>query len=500
MRLLYLVLFLFPCLTTDAQKRYLYPVFADIKITESVVYGQNFTIMPLLQVPSQGHTLRESLRMDVYEPQGDTASARPLVVLVHDGFLLPQQFTGNCSGTRKDGEIVALAHQLAERGFVVAAIDYRLGWNPFLSTEWLRRFMFVNAIYRGVQDSRTCIRFFKKDFMQTNIYRIDPGKVILWGVGMGGTITLASATLDSMNDWDKEKFRMPDGMLMISDTINGNLDATNFCYDYPLPGLGFMDTLCIPNHEGYSGKSAIGVNMGGFLLDIAWLQANDIPQISFAAPASFFPFECSDFYLWMQYSPEYLPLLNEVAGSCAVQDQQFSLGNSSMWLNAGFTDPLTQHSLLINGGTEGFYPFAGTTDQAPWQYTITPVWPDTNCIDHAAAASLYIDTILQYFAPRACAVLGLEPSCNAVSNNKPEGRTRCSVSVSPNPAVNAVRIAANDDIQSVEIYDMQGRFIQRHDGLNTNNLEIQCPTLPDGVYLLKVRLVHGFGVATVILQ
>lgn len=56
--------------------------------------------------------------LDLYRPAGDSAPDKPLVLYVHGG--------GFSGGRRNDPELVALARDLARRGYAVASISYRL--------------------------------------------------------------------------------------------------------------------------------------------------------------------------------------------------------------------------------------------------------------------------------------------------------------------------------------------------------------------------------------
>lgn len=49
-------------------------------------------------------------------------------------------------------------------GYVVASVDYRLGWDPVNTSKDIRVFSLINAAYRGVQDASTCIRFSKRRY------------------------------------------------------------------------------------------------------------------------------------------------------------------------------------------------------------------------------------------------------------------------------------------------------------------------------------------------
>lgn len=489
-----------------AQKRYFDPIFQHVKVTEDIVYGSNFAI-PLLTPPGF-HPFRQSLLMDVYEPDGDSLSDRPLVVLLHGGYFLPPPNNGNCNGTKRDGEIVELAQRLARRGYLVAAMDYRIGWNPVASTELARRFTFVNAVHRGVQDARTCVRFFRKDHLEENQFRIDPEKIILWGTETGSFIALASATLDDMSDWDSEQFQISPGFPMLQDTFNGNLDGTSVgtvsqVYNQ-ITGYSVGDTLCSPNHVGYTSDVALVVNMSEGLLDSSWLQTNEIPIISFATPSVTLGGPvvintCDMYCLGCWQFPFPAVVLAEVAGSCVVQSRQNELGNNAVWHNASFNDPISTYSLAINEGREGFYPFWGATEPAPWAFSTMQTLPpsmvcDTNAID----AKAYLDTIIAYFVPRACVVLNLDIQCNSVLMAQKSAPNRTLLEVIPNPARNETWIRASEPMVSYEIYTLQGNLVQSRTGISEINILIQKGNFPAGLYLIKAYLSQDLILAKLI--
>lgn len=107
--------------------------------------------------------------MDVYTPEGDTQEARPLVVIAHGGFFL--------AGSNDGVEVVSLCEDLAQMGYVVASMSYRLGVNLLgdLSTE------FIKAVWRGVHDSRAAVRFFRHSVDYGNPWAIDTNRIYLGG-------------------------------------------------------------------------------------------------------------------------------------------------------------------------------------------------------------------------------------------------------------------------------------------------------------------------------
>ena len=114
-----------------AQTRYVEEVFADVTVTSNIVYGTNISVMPALVGLPPGP---QDLVMDVYEPEGDTETDRPLLLYFHTGNFLPVYMNGGPTGTKTDSCAVELCTRFAKMGYVVASVDYRLGWNPLAVT------------------------------------------------------------------------------------------------------------------------------------------------------------------------------------------------------------------------------------------------------------------------------------------------------------------------------------------------------------------------------
>ena len=91
--------------------------------------------------------------------------------------------------------------QFAKKGYVAIALGYRLGWNPTSDDENVRRRTLIQAAYRGLQDTRTATRILRKSVAEDgNPYGISC-KIAVGGLGTGGYISLAAATL---NDYETE--------------------------------------------------------------------------------------------------------------------------------------------------------------------------------------------------------------------------------------------------------------------------------------------------------
>lgn len=203
-------------------QRYTSEIFTDVTVTQDVTYGSNATIL-FLAVAMEA--IPQDLKMDIYTPDTDTETNRPLVLIFHTGNFLPPTFNGGCGGTKGDADVVELATRLAKMGYVAATVDYRLGWDPTNPEQSLRTFTIINAAYRGVQDSRTAVKFFKRSVAEdNNPYGIDPDKVAMWGFGTGAYVTYGSATLNTVEDTWIPKFFLGANPMIVPG-INGDLNA-----------------------------------------------------------------------------------------------------------------------------------------------------------------------------------------------------------------------------------------------------------------------------------
>ncbi len=147
--------------------RYQNKIFPAIPIvTTDVVYGNNIKYDGSNQV----------LKMDIYEPQCDVATARACVIIIHGG--------GFVAGTKSDLPYVQLCVGLAQVGYVVASIEYRLGFPQ-------DQYGFNSAIMRGVHDGRAAVRFMRDNALNGgNTWRIDPNIIYFGGPSAGGITAL----------------------------------------------------------------------------------------------------------------------------------------------------------------------------------------------------------------------------------------------------------------------------------------------------------------------
>ncbi len=479
----------------NAQARYLDEVFSDVKVTPDVTYGVNATIL-YLQLFQQA--IPEALKMDIYEPEGDTESARPLVILFHTGNFIPPQFNGGCSGTRKDDTSVEICKQFARRGYVAASAEYRLGWDPTNTDQTVRVYTLINAAYRGVQDSRTAVRFFKKTAAENgNPYNIDPNKIMLYGVGTGGYITYASATLDTITDTWIPKFVTPQGP-MVNEIINGNLDGTSFgVTPFAIPPFPAGDTLCYPNHTGYSSNFQMAVALGGALGDTSWIGANDPPTLGIQVTTDpFAPYNIADLIV----PPPLNLTVVEVMGS-GTSIPIFNARGANDVFNHPFIDPVSTHVATVDGGSHGLYPFFSNdpTEGSPWGFTnaIEPYGVTGSACDTAfyTGARPYLDSIMTFVAPRACLALDLGCNLSGYSATKEIlDAPTIGLKISPNPASDVVRFLTAEEfpIEHIYVYDMNGRLVKVNTDVNSSQFTMMRYDLAPGAYVAKVMVKDGF--------
>ncbi len=395
----------------NAQTRYIDEVFSEVDIQSNVTYGVNATV---LYYAIAGEAVPEALKMDIYTPVGDTETERPLMLYFHTGNFLPSAYVspqlnnGGTGGQKTDSSAVEICQRFARMGYVVASCDYRLGWNPIAPTQEERVNTLINAVYRGVQDCRTAIRFFRKSHAEMgNIFGIDTSRIVTFGQGSGGYITLANASLDIYEDVLLPKFFGSNNLPMVIEIVNGNLDGTTIGIN-PLTG----DTLCYPNHVGYSSNVNATVNLGGAIGDISWFDETDGPVISFHTPTDpFTPY--GDGMVIVPVQPTPLNVV-EVSGSFSVQQLATEFGNNAIFetIGNGVADPFpsyTSASLLHNEGNLGLFPLVRPSsqpyDSAPWEWW-APTNPNnsnglvTNPDMSALKGRTFCDTIIKFTAPR----------------------------------------------------------------------------------------------------
>ena len=190
-----------------------------------------------------------TLRMNIYQPNQttDTLSKRPVIIFCFGG--------GFVTGQRDEASMLRLCEVFARRGFVTATIDYRIGMN-ISDPEMAKR-----AVYRGIQDGRSAVRFFRNN---ANTYKIDPNQIFISGHSAGGFVALHNIYLD------KESER----------------PASTFTWLTTRPDLGTLDAIgdnqTDANGNPVSGKANAAMGFAGALGETSYIEgATDAPGVYF---------------------------------------------------------------------------------------------------------------------------------------------------------------------------------------------------------------------------
>lgn len=512
--------------------RYVDEIFTDVESMTDITYGANVTIITVADTSIMAPSI-DTLMLDVHTPAGDTETSRPLVVLFHTGNFLPQLVNGQINGDKQDPYVVHLAQKLVRRGYVVACPNYRLGWNPIAIEQDERTETLINAAYRGVQDAKTVARFFRRSIEeQNNPFGIDGDKFVAWGVGTGAYISLAATSLDDFEDTLLPKF--------IKEDENGN----------PVP---MVDTLLvgdpdglttgvinIPNHPGFNGDYQLCTNMGGALGDVSWLDESDPPIISFHVPSD--PF--APYTTGVLKVPTTGDLVVEVSGSYDAQATAHDLGLNDVFVNGVFDDEVTSAANSRNDGLEGLMPmprplWPNPTDPmefvpleaGPWEFWDATFWgtepwgqlglngpggpcegaPIELCNWHLISlrsnpdmsfdkADSYQDSIVQYYAPRACLALDLA-ECAALYSSVGDEFIANEISISPNPVKDQFIINADElTIESITIHDITGKTLEVRKNVGSSIAKFDRQDWGSGFYLARVQINDRFVTKKFILE
>lgn len=111
----------------------------------------------------------EPLSLDVYEPISDSSKQRPVVIFIHGG--------GYKEGSKEDAADIST--KLAERGYVVISMNYRLKTDPFRNFE-----LTISDAYEDISDVIGWIQ------NHANMYGLDSNKIVIGGDSAGGYLAM----------------------------------------------------------------------------------------------------------------------------------------------------------------------------------------------------------------------------------------------------------------------------------------------------------------------
>lgn len=513
MKKILLVVGLLSSLVALTAQRYLSPVFNTLNVQKDVEYGQNFIIQT---IPTIGHTSRQSLKCDVYTPQGDTAEKRPLVIFLHGGRFFPKNIIGSPIGDKVDSSAVEICSRLSKMGYVAVSATYRLGWYITASYQDDRSYSLINSIYRGVQDVNTCIRYFKKNAF---LYGIDTSRVVVWGEEAGSYIALSAATLTSTSKLIATKY--PQGKFiyqgnptfpMLDESINGDIEAkkTTITPTRILQYLPPNDTICLANAVDdttrFTSNFHLCVNMSGAIPDLSWIDRQTMPIISFHCPPSnptyISPYKegLLDACTIGRVSCGWPLHIFNVQGSFLINQRADSMGTNAVF--SKITPQYDPYQNILKARTDGnliqgLFPFYSDVI-FPFQFwslsdTFSSRELSVNPNMSAAKARRYIDSFITYFAPRACLALNL--GCKNIVLGLNDVKTETiPLTISPNPTTDKVLFESTiqEPIQSIALYNIDGQLVFSQQNINSSQYTLFKSNCPKVCLSLKLLLKKAF--------
>jgi poly(3-hydroxybutyrate) depolymerase len=218
--------------------RYGQEIFTDFDLTADIVYGNNVT---------WNNSGSIDVELDVYQPTGDTETARPLLIFIHGGTFI--------GGGKQFSDVKPLAEMFARKGYVTSSMNYRLGMNNLLAPGGPDESDASEAVMRGTQDARAAVRFFKKSVKDNgNPYGIDTTNIFLVGSSAGGFVALHLAYLDQVSE-------IPAAIDMSDASLAGGLEGNS------------------GSPQNTSDVRAI-VSISGAIGDTTWMENNSTPVLS----------------------------------------------------------------------------------------------------------------------------------------------------------------------------------------------------------------------------
>lgn len=488
--------------------------------------------------PGDSTSIKISVQtMDIYMPStaADTMSERPVIFYAHTGNFLPTVINGQPTGSKEDSSAVELCKQWAKRGYVAVAPNYRLGWNPIAPDLDGRTGTLLNAVYRAIHDMKQAVRVTKLSSLAGNPFAIDPDKILMFGQGSGGYVSLAYGAMSRPEELELDKFLDVNGDSYINTTLVGGIDGFG--------GLAnlYQDTFTA---SGVTADVQMVANIGGALADISWIEAGEPAVVSFhCIRDAYAPFDTGTVIV-----PTTQEVVVDVNGAGTFMSRVNALGNNdafkdlTIWNRDDYSSIARARygqtfeyiysfrpTITLKTDIDGLFPIeipkaatAFENTSGPWEWwsptdlqayvdqvnQLTGGNYDAATIDAGglfgnpnghdkSSALVYIDTIQTYLHPRVMRQLQIG-EWEALSVNEVELNN--SFKMYPNPASQQVTLtASNGVLNTVAVYDVTGKVVIAQN-VNAITTQINVASLPKGIYMVEVKSTEGVEVEKLIIE
>jgi predicted esterase len=431
------------------------------------------------------------LKMDICVPVGDNPgpNGRPLMLIIHGG--------GFLAGTKNDANIQRMMQEFAERGYLTAAINYRLGmfqtnsnWNCNVSllgiqwnclnqqdtSEWYR------AVYRGAQDAHGAIRYLINN---AATYQIDPMQVFVVGESAGGFIAMATAYLDvpaeKLSHHGALANALPPNSIYDAACVQQlGLDTNIASLQLSRPDLGPIGGTLNPTSQTYR-IQAVGNFYGAMMQDLLSQSACLNPPALYTfhqfddlvVPYNFQRVFAGYAYCMTLFPANCAYILNRPygRGSKAIRDQAVALQQASQ------PAPTVQYDSTTSnlGCNQVNVPFVG------------------HSIDNFAQRTRNMAVFFENY-------IGTSQGCALVDAPTPAVGHLIAY---PNPTQGSLRIrtSAGDPLHRAQLVDMAGKTLATWDFPATPEQQLTLPEgIAHGLYLLQVEGVGGYQLSVISYQ
>ena len=185
-------------------------------------------------------------KMDIYTPDGDTVTNRPVILYMHGGAFY--------AGEKGSVDCVDFCTSYAKKGYVAISANYRLAANA-LTFAFYQDIQYTTVL-KAVADIKAAVRYLRKDHANGNTLGIHPDGIFLGGYSAGAVLSIHMSYIDSISDLPTSPLDVQALVSNIGGTLDG--DAGN---------------------DGYSSEIGGIVSFAGGINDLAWVDSTDDPIV-----------------------------------------------------------------------------------------------------------------------------------------------------------------------------------------------------------------------------
>ena len=184
--------------------------------------------------------------MDIYKPDGDTVTNRPVIIYLHGGV-----FT---TGNKNLPDCVDFCTAYAKKGYVAISANYRLSSNSVLFA--IDPEEQYNTVLKSVSDVKAAVRYLRKEHDNGNSIGIRPDGIFLAGYSAGAVLAIHLDYLDQISDLPTS----PINVQALVSNIGGSLEGD-------------------AGNNGYSSEVSGIVSFAGGINNLSWIDSNDKPIV-----------------------------------------------------------------------------------------------------------------------------------------------------------------------------------------------------------------------------